>query len=130
MGKKKITILVGSIVLVALIICGLLISTGSKRDDVYLTNFHVSEDESKMTLDVLVTNSAGYVRNLKVKQGGDSYYITFYSTSGLNNRLGAKDKFEIDLNPACGEIYFYSGGGGYKLVLDKDENTNEWVMIK
>jgi len=68
----------------------------------------------------------GYTKTMKIKQGGDNKYITFYSTYGLNNRMGAKNKFVIDLNTSCEEIYFYSGDGGYRLVLKKDTNLNKW----
>lgn len=59
----------------------------------------------------------GYARDFKVKQGGDRNYITFYSTFGFfNSKIGAKNEYQIELNPSCTEIYFYKGDGGYKLV--------------
>ena len=97
----------------------LLIFTGSKRTDVYLTNYSISEDGNIMTLSVSPSSSIGYIKGLKIKQDRDSKYITFYSTFGLNNSLGSKNKFEIELNPSCKEIYFYKGDDEYMLVLKK-----------
>lgn len=128
--KNKNKILIITIVVIILLLGIFLILTGGKRGDVYLNKFSVSADGNTMTIYVGVASSMGYVRNMKVKQGGDNKYITFYSTFGLNSRLGAKSKFEIELNPDCEEIYFYKGDGGYKLVLQKDKETNEWKSIR
>lgn len=130
MKKRTKISIISSIIIVILLLGGLLISTGGKRTDVYLRNYFISEDGNTMTLDVSVVSSMGYIRSIKVKQGGDNKYITFYSTFGLNSTLGAKSKFEIEINPYCDEIYFYKGDGGYKLVLEKDRDTNEWSEVK
>lgn len=127
-GKKLI-------IFVIMIICTILLffmTTGfRKRTDVGLINFSVSEDGSVMTLDVTVTSTIGYARAMKVKQGGDNKYITFYSTFGLlNSKIGANSEYELNLNPSCEEIYFYKGDGGYKLVLQKNIDTNQWEMIR
>ena len=94
-------------------------------------DYSVSEDDGRMTIHVGVASSMGFIRDCKVKQGGDNQYITFYSTFGaLNSPIGAKNKFEIELNPLCTEIYFYHGDGGYTLVLQKDQETNKWERAK
>ena len=100
-----------------------LILTGSKRTDVYLTNYSISSDGKIMTLNVSPSSSIGYIKSLKVKQDRDSKYITFYSTFGLNNSLGARNKFDIELSPSCKEIYFYKGDDEYMLVLEKNRDT-------
>ncbi|MEL7650041.1 MAG: hypothetical protein AAGU76_18315 [Sedimentibacter sp.] len=102
--------------------------TGGKRSDIVLNNYNVSEDGSIMTINVGVASSMGYVRTLKVKEDGDNMYITFYQTYGMNSRIGAKNEFQIDLNPSCKGIYFYRGDDGYALVLQKDDETKEWNL--
>lgn len=83
-----------------------------------------------MKLNIAITSSIRNIRDLKMKQGGDNKYITFYSAFGLfNNKFGTKSEFEIELNPSCTEIYFYKGDGEYKLVLRKDEITNKWRLV-
>lgn len=123
MKKQRIILL--SLIIVALIL--LFLSTGGKRTDVFLSDYHLSEDGTKLEIGIGVSSSMGYVRNLRVKQEGDSQYVTFYSTFGLNSKLGAKNKFEMELNPACEKIYFYGENGDYRLVLQKI-SENEWEM--
>ena len=127
--KKKIIIIFSGLLI---IITALFFAGGfRKRNDVVLTNYSVTEDGKMMKLNIGITSSIGYARNLKVKQGGDNKYITFYSTFGfLNSKIGAKSEYEIELDPFCSEIYFYKGDGGYNLVLKKDELTKEWKFVK
>ena len=123
MKKKNNTLLVISTSLIILLLIMPLIFTGSKRTDVYLTNYSISSDGKIMTLNVSPSSSIGYIKSLKVKQDRDSKYITFYSTFGLNNSLGSRNTFEIELNPSCKEIYFYKGDDEYMLVLQKNRDT-------
>lgn len=118
------------IILVMITLVGLILSTGGKRYDVYLSDYSISEDGSKITLHIATMSSMGYVREAKIKQGEANQYITFYSTFGLNSDFGAKDQFEIDLSPSCDAIYFYSGDGGYRLKLKRNLDTNEWEEVK
>lgn len=121
--KKKLIIIF--IIIALLVSC--ILATGGKRGDVMLRKeCSISEDGRKMTLYVGVASSMGYIRTYKAKQDSDTLYITFYSTFGLNSSIGAKDKFEIDVDPLCQYVYFYSGNQGYKLVLEKNAETNEW----
>lgn len=124
---KKITI----VFFIIFIIIALFFAGGfRKRTDVVLRDYSVTEDGKIMTLNIEIESSMGYARDLKVKQGGENKYITFYSTFGfLNSKIGAKSEYQIELNPYCTEIYFYKGDGGYNLVLQKNEITNEWEEI-
>ena len=127
--KNKILIVVLIILFISIAI--FILGGFQKRTDVVLTDYSISEDGTKIKLSVAISSSVGYTRGLKIKQGGDNKYITFYSTFGfVNSKLGAKNQFEIELNPSCTEIYFYKGDGGYNLVLEKNQITNEWEMIK
>ncbi|HKL79268.1 MAG TPA: hypothetical protein VJ888_02400, partial [Mobilitalea sp.] len=67
-----------------------------------------------------------YVRTIKASEDGNKKRITFYSTYGLNSNIGAKNEFQVKLQPSCDEICFYSGNGEYKLKLQKNSQTNEW----
>lgn len=116
--------------LVAMFLCilfiGLLFSTGGKMGGVGITDYSISEDGDVMTLKVSVISSMGYIRTLKEHESGNKKWLTFYSTYGLNNAMGAKNEFQVKLHPSCDEIYVYSGPGEYKLALKKDSGTNEW----
>ena len=126
--KKKKIIIISSVVLVLVIVIGLFLSTGGARTDVFLKEFSVDEKCNQMTIKVGVSSSAGYVRKMKQTSGSMNYYYTFYSTFGINSKLGAKDTFEIQLDNNVDEIYFYTGGKGYKKVLEKNAN-GEWVGV-
>ena len=122
--KKKTLII--SIIVVALIIICFFTASGGSRTDVFLKDFELSQDGETMTLKVGVSSSIGYIRKMKRTSGNMNYYFTFYSTFGINSRLGAKDTFTIDIDNNVDEIYFYTGGKGYKKVLELNDN-GEWV---
>jgi len=123
---KKITIIMSIVVLVLVV---LFLSTGKARTDVFLRDFSVDEKSNIMTIKVGVSSSAGYVRKMKRTSGSMNYYYTFYSTFGINSKIGAKDTFEIQLDNNVDAIYFYTGNGGYKKVLIKDNVTGEWLKV-
>lgn len=127
--KNKKTLIIVGIILVAIIGGGLFLSTGRARTDVYLKDFEISADGKTMTLKVGVSSSAGYVRKMKRTSGSTNGYYTFYSTYGINSKIGAKDSFEIELDEDTDEIYFYTGDKGYKLVLTKNEALQKWYDI-
>jgi len=127
--KNKKRIIISSIVILLALLIGLFLSTGSARTDVYLKEFSVDEKCNQMSIKVGVSSSAGYVRKMKRTSGSMNYYYTFYSTFGINSKLGAKDTFEIPLDENVDEIYFYTGGKGYKKVLDKNDN-GEWIKVE
>lgn len=127
--KKNKKIIIASIIVIAMIGVGLLLATGRARTDVYLKDFELSEDEKTMTLKIGVSSSAGYVRKMERTSGSTNGYYTFYSTYGINSKIGEKDTFEIELDEDTDEIYFYTGKKGYKLVLAKHKVTDEWTKI-
>ena len=124
--KNKILII--SCIVVIILILGLFLSTGGARTDVFLKDYSFDEKCNQMTIKVGVASSAGYVRKMKQTSGSMNYYFTFYSTFGINSRLGATDTFEIQLDNNVDEIYFYTGGKGYKKVLEKNEK-GVWVKV-
>ena len=122
-------VFVGIVIFVIILIGGLILVTGGARTDVVLGGYDLSTDGKTMTLKVGVSSSAGYIRKMKRTSGSMNYYLTFYSTFGINSKLGAKDTFEIELDDNVDEIYFYTGNKGYKLVLIKYSVTQEWKKI-
>lgn len=126
MNKKMI--IVSSVVALFIIMLGFFLLTGRARTDVYLEEFSVDEKSNRMIIKVGVSSSAGYVRKMKRTSGSMNYYYTFYSTFGINSKLGAKDTFEIQLDNNVDEIFFYTGGKGYTKVLEKNEN-GVWVKV-
>lgn len=128
MKNKKILIIVG-IILITIVAVVIFLSTGGARTDVYLKDFEVSEDGKMMTLKVGVSGSVGYVRKIERTNGSTNGYYTFYSTYGINSKIGSKDTFEIELDDNMDEIYFYTGNKGYKIVLARWHPTQEWEKV-
>lgn len=125
----KKTFLITSIIIIVLFIGLLLFGTGGKMGSIFLDDYSIADDGNQMTLKVDVASSIGYVRTLKERQQGNKKYITFYSTYGLNSKIGANNEFQIDLDPEIDEIYFYRGEEGYVLLLQKRKDTNTWQQV-
>jgi hypothetical protein len=126
-NRKVILTIILMIILAASLI---LFSTGGKIAGIFLNDYSVSDDGNAMTLRVGVASSMGYVRTLKERQEENKKYITFYSTYGLNSKLGSNNEFQIDLNPSINEIYFYRGEEGYVLILQKNDESKKWQLVK
>ena len=101
----------------------------SKRTDVVLVDYSISEDGTEITLNTTIPTSMGYIRGFKDNGGGvKPHYLTFYSTfGGLNSSFGAKHEFELELDKTDTEIWFNRADGGYELVLQKNVETGEWA---
>ena len=130
MLKKVITI-----ALIIIIFLGILFVKGGfrKKEDIFLLNYSLMENNQKMKITITVNSTIGYARGLKVKQIDNKAFITFYSTFGIigNSNLGAKSEYEISIDPYLDEIYFYVGNSiekGYKKVLEKNADNN-WEKV-
>ena len=126
MKKKMIAI----ISLIVILIIAFMVGTGfHKRTDVVLFDYTVSENGTAINLGVQVSSSMGYVRGFKDNGGGvKPHYLTFYSTfGGLNSSFGTVNSFTLEIDSDDTEIYFNRPGGGYELVLVKDEENGEWI---
>ena len=116
-NRKKIIFV--SIIVIIIIGFGLFFATSQEKTDVYLKDFEVSADGKTMTLKIGVSNNTGYVKKMKRTNGSSNEYYTFYSTYGINSKIGAKDTFKIELDDDIDEIYFYTGDKEYeKKLLD------------
>ena len=126
--KKKIAIITTTAVII--LAPSIFIGSGfNKRTDVVLSDYSVSDDGMKLTLNTDVISSMGYTRVFKDIGGqGKSHNLTFYSTfGGFNTSFLAKNEFVLDLNEDDREIYFNRADGKYELVLQKDSKTGEWI---
>lgn len=128
MKKKSIVIIVISVIVV--LTFSFLVGIGfTKRADVVLLNYYVSEKGTKLTFNTTIQSSMGYTRGFE-DQGGavKPHYLVFYSTfGGLNSSFRAKSEFELALGENDTEIYFNRADGGYELVLQKNVETGEWT---
>lgn len=130
MYSKKHTKFILSFICITLFIFIIIpLLTSNQRSDIYINNYNVSEDGKEITLNISLTNSSGYIGYMDTHEKDDSKYISFYSTLGVNNKLGSKNNFKMDISLSCNKIYLDEGNGNYKLLLTKDKNTNEWLLL-
>lgn len=128
---KKVVIGIVSVFLIVFI--SLFLLTGGERADVVLHSFEVSADGKIMTMNVGISSSVGYIRKMKQTNNymePDLVFLTFYSTFGINSKLGAKNTFTLEIDSNADEIYFFKGNNGYNKVLEKDKETGEWNIVK
>lgn len=126
MKNKKLPVIIA---VIGVLMVSFVIGTGfTKRTDVILTDYSVSEDGAEIILKTSVSSSAGYIRGFKNDGGGvKPHYLTFYATfGGLNSTFGAKNEFVLEVDEDDSEIYFNRTDGGYELVLQKDAQTGVW----
>ena len=124
--KNKILIIVCVVILLVVV---LFIGTGlTKNPNVVIREYSVNEDGSELNFTVGMPFSIGYTRGYKNKGGGvKSHYLNFYNTFGvINSSWGAKFEYVLELDEDDTEIYFNRSGGGYELVLQKNQETGEW----
>lgn len=124
--KKKVSIIISIIIALILI---LFIGTGfTKNPNVEIVKYSVNEGGSELNFTVGIPYSIAYTRGYKNKGGGvKSHYLNFYNTFGvINSSLGTKFEYVLELDEDDTEIYFNRTGGGYELVLQKNQETGEW----
>ena len=128
---KKIVLIIISIIIALILI--LFMGTGfTKNPNVVIREYSLNEDGSELNFTVGIPFSIGYTRGYKNKGGGvKSHYLDFYNTFGvINSSLGAKFEYVLELDEDDTEIYFNRSGGGYELVLQKNQETGEWESPK
>lgn len=125
---KRITaiILIIIVVLAALYV----IAPGfTKRGNVYIADYSVSEDGTEMTITVGVSTSIGYVRKVSEhqQQGGKLYLDCYSAFGGINGSWGAKNEYTIQLDDDTEMIAIYRSPNCYDPVLKKGED-GVWVL--
>ena len=126
--KKAVKIILILISIIIAFIVILFIGTGlTKNPKVEIVNYSVNEDGSELNFTIGIPESIGYTRGYKNRNDGKSHYLNFYNTFGvINSNWGAKFEFTLELEDDDTDIYFNRTGGGYELVLQKNEETGEW----
>ncbi len=107
------------------------IGTGfMKNTSAYISDFSVSEDGSEITMNVDVSSSMGYIREVSIhQQEGGKLYIDCYSAfGGLNGSIGAKSVFTLPLNEDTTIIAIYRNPNCYEEILKKDD-TDVWHRV-
>lgn len=127
--KTKKLLLISMITIILILAIAFFVGSGfTKRTDVVLTDYSLSEDGTEITLRTSVSSSMGYIRDFRDDGGGvKPHYLTFYSTfGGPNSRFGSQNEFVLEVAGEDTEIYFNRASGGYELILQKNVETGLW----
>ena len=118
-------------VLVALVVFYMVTTGLTRRADVFLWDYSVTEFSDVVTIQIGVGSSMGYVRDMKnVSEDEGRMELEFYSAfGGLNSSWGAEDVFVLRPDKECREIYFRSYDDGWRLVLERDADGN-WTKAE
>lgn len=129
--KKPVRIAIIALAVIIALMTMYLVAPGfTKMGNVFIVDFSVSEDGSKMTITVGVSTSIGYVRKVSVHQqhGGKLYLDCYSAFGGINGSWGAKNEYTIQLDEDTEMIALYRSPNCYDPVLAKDAN-GEWQRI-
>ena len=118
------------IILVAIMVFHLVVTGFTRRSDVFMLDYSVTEHNGVVTMQVGVMSSVGYVRSMEnVSNDPMAAQIEFYSAfGGINGSWGARNVYTIQPGEQCKEIYFRTYDG-WRLVLEKDSN-GEWIKAE
>ena len=118
------------IILVAIMVFHLVITGFTRRSDVFMLDYSVTEHTGVVTMQVGVMSSVGYVRSMEnVSDDPTAAQIEFYSAfGGINGSWGARNVYTIQPGAQCSKIYFRTYDG-WRLVLEKDSN-GEWIKAE
>lgn len=116
--------------LVILLAAGFFAASGmSRRTNVVLLNYSVSEDGSVLTLHTSIPSSMGYIRDMTAEREGPALRCSFYNAfGGFNSSLGAKDTFTVTVDEDCRAVYFDRGGALEQLVLKRSGPDGQWTL--
>lgn len=128
--KRGKVLLITIISVLCIISAGYFILPGfTKETTVYIGDYSVSENGQKMTIQIGVASSIGYVRKVKSYQIDKLLYLDFYSAfGGINGSIGAKKEFKIPLNKDTEMVAVCVGKDNYDFVLEKDVEGN-WKKV-
>ena len=117
-------------IIVAIMVFHLVITGFTRRSDVFMLDYSVTEHTGVVTMQVGVMSSVGYVRSMEnVSDDPTAAQIEFYSAfGGINGSWGARNVYTIQPGEQCKEIYFRTYDG-WRLVLEKDSN-GEWIKAE
>lgn len=127
--KKVIKVCIAAIGLIAILF--LIINNCIPRTDVFLGEYAVMENDSKLQMDVGVAGSMGYVGRHSTKKVGNELYVTFYSSLMGSNTIAGGNLITVDLFPECDAIYFNRNNDGEKFqrILEKNSETGVWERV-
>ena len=120
--KKKAALIIG--IIIALVLVYLVGSGFLKNTSAYIEDYAISADGTEITLNIGMSSSMGYIRNVSVHQqeGGKPYLDCYSAFGGMNGSIRAKDTFIFHLDEETSIIGIYRSTNCYEEVLVKSED--------
>lgn len=128
----KKTIKIAGIVLAALVVIAILLYVIGfgfvKESCIYVMEYNVAEDGSKMEIKFINASSIGFIRKADPHRNGSEVDVDFYRAfGGINGNIGVMEDYvvTVDLDSSIDKICFCRGNK-YEVVLYKTDDGN-WV---
>lgn len=120
MKKAVLCVLV---IIIGLIILYFIGSGFIKNTSACINDFTVSSDGTEMTVNISVSSSTGFIREIKsyYKQDGKILLDCYSAFGGINGNLGAKNEFTFNLNDDS-TVIAINRGSKYEDILIKNED--------
>lgn len=130
MRRKRSLRWLSVLIVCALVIPGsIVLQLGRRMSNVCIDVEPLEDGSMQVKADVM--SSIGYVRDVEMKTEGEAVYLDFYRTFGLNQPLGARSAFWLDIPAQAQRIYVWRShtGQSYRLAYEKDAH-GRWMPVK
>ena len=125
MKKVWIITLAVCVALVGIVGLAVLFPGLQRRNDVFVSDFSLSEDGKELTLQIGVAGSMGYVRKLEPVDAKENVLLldAYAAFGGPNGSVGAKDAYAIPVAEDVSAVALCRSGGEYEIVLEKKDGN-------
>ena len=126
MKKRRNLVWISVIAVILLGFGGLVLQMGGRMGDVFADAERMVDGCTK--INVCVVSSIGYVRTMDMRIEGEGVYLDFYRTFGLNQPLGARSVYIVDIPQDVQRIYVWQYGE-YRALHERGADGG-WMRIQ
>lgn len=124
--KRRKLIWISVIVVVLLAFGGLVLKMGGRMGDVYADAQLMADGRTK--INACVVSSIGYVRTMEMRVEGEDVYLDFYRTFGINQPLGARNEYIVNIPRDVQRIYVWLYGE-YRVLHERSADGG-WERVQ
>lgn len=126
MARPGKLVWVSIVMVVLLAIGGFMLQMGGRMSDVF-ADAELMED-GRTRIYATVFSSIGYVRTMDMRIEGEEAYLDFYRTFGINQPLGARNEYVVNIPERVQRIHVWQMGE-YR-VLHKRSEDGGWERVE
>lgn len=93
--KRRNLVWISVIIVILLGFGGFVLNMGGRMGDVFADAQLMADGRTK--INACVVSSIGYVRTMEMRVEGEDVYLDFYRTFGLNQPLGARNEYIVNI---------------------------------